>query len=307
MNRLLIDYNNMAIRTLFSDMTMIADPNPEFHLHKHKLMASIFYNIRKFEPDEVVLAVDGKGYWRKKIYSEYKAHRKDKRDTDVFPWEDYYEYMDEFTADIKKHFPFKILRIDWVEADDIIGVLTRMLPDDKTNIIVTSDKDFIQLLSNSNVKLYDPMKREYVEVDDPKRELQIKIITGDKSDNIPNIKPRVGVKTAEKLLDDPDKFEALLEETYTIGEEESEISVRDNFKRNGRLIDMGKIPRKIQQRILDRYNDCEINNISGMTFMKFCMRNRLRRLNEDGNKIISSLKPLMGEKTEKNNDTMEFF
>ena len=336
MSRLYIDYNHLCIRSLFADMSLVNDPNPDFKLHKHRVMNSLFFNIRKFRPTEVIVAVDGKNYWRKKIFADYKAHRKDKRDKDVFPWEKYYEYMNEFTADIKKSFPFKIIRINWVEADDIIGVLSRMLPANGSSVIVTSDKDYVQLLKHSGVSLYDPMKKEFVEEEDPQRQLDIKIMTGDKSDNIPNIKPLIGEKTAIKLLDEEEKLEELLNSFYVVPDikskckhvwdinEEGEtledyvaicekcevegkvFSVQENYNRNKRLIDMGCIPKKIQQRILDRYNDCEVNQIGGMDLMRFLMRHKLRKLGEDCTMIHESLKPLMGIKTNKD-DMGEFF
>lgn len=333
MSRLYIDYNHLCIRSLFADMSLVNDPNPDFKMHKHRVMNSLFYNIKKFRPTEVIIAVDGKNYWRKKIFEDYKAHRKDKRDKDVFPWGKYYDYMDEFTADIKKSFPFKIIRINWVEADDIIGVLSRMLPAKGSSVIVTSDKDYVQLLKHDGVSLYDPMKKEFVEEEDPQRQLDIKIMTGDKSDNIPNIKPLIGEKTAIKLLDDEKALEELLDSFYVVpkektkckhdwdvdNEDESDTaicekcemvgkiySVQENYTRNKRLIDMGCIPKKIQQRILDRYNDCEVNKIGGMDVMKFLMRHKLRKLGEDCTMIHESMKPLMGVKTNKD-DMGEFF
>ena len=91
-----------------------------------------------------------------------------------------------------------------------------MLPDSVDTVIVTSDKDYVQLMQYDNVRLFDPVKREFIEEEDPKRQLDIKILTGDKSDNIPNVKPLVGEKTAMKVLDDEEKFEALLNETYVV-------------------------------------------------------------------------------------------
>ena len=321
--RLLVDMNNLAIRCLFADITMINDPDPDFKMVSHRIMNSLFYNIRKFSPNEIILGVDGKGYWRAKIYEGYKKHRKDKRDTDVFPWDKYYVYIDEFLKDIKATFPFKVIKINWVEADDILATISRMVPDRKENIIISADKDFIQLTAYTNVHLYDPMKKIMIE-EDGKRNLDIKIMTGDKSDNIPNIKPLIGEKTAIKLLDDEEKLEELLNSLYVVPKIKSKckhdwnideedrtaicdkcevegkvFSVRENYNRNKRLIDMGCIPKKIQQRILERYEECEVKEMGGMDLMKFLMRHRLRKLGEDATMIHESMKPLMGIKTNK--------
>lgn len=334
--RLLLDFQNLAIRCLYADMEFVADPNPDYRLLSHRIMTSIIYNIRMFSPNELILAVDGRYYWRKKVYEKYKAQRKAKRDNDVFDWNVFFEYLNSFLSDIKQSLPFKVMKIKWVEADDIIGTLTRLLPDGKTNIIVSSDKDFIQLLSNPKVRLYDPIKREQVKSTDPKRVLEIKILTGDKSDNIPNVKPRLGLKTAIKILDDPELIEKLMKDFYVIpkniltvekcthkwkddkhNEEENmmvckkcslggkKILIKDTYARNSRLIDMGKIPNKIKHRILELYHAYEVHEITGMDFMRFCVRHNLRRLNEDTNKIIKNFMPLMS--AESKNEMEEFF
>ena len=328
--RLLIDFNNLAIRCLFSDISMISDPDPDFKIVTHKIMNSLIYNIRMHRPDEIILAVDGKGYWRRKIYDLYKGHRKDKRDKDIFDWSKYYDYIDGFLKDVKKTFPFKVIRIKWVEADDVISTISRMVPVNRENIIVSADKDFVQLTMNKSIKLYDPMKKIFIENIDSKRELDVKVIVGDKSDNIPNIKPKVGPKTAIKLLEDPEQLEALLDSHYIVPirpsdckhkwlEDDEEnilcetcemkgkaISVKENWERNSRLIDMSKIPNKIQQRILERYHECEIKQIGSMDIMRFCSRHNLRKIGQDSSMIHDNMKPLMGMKTD-SDEMGEFF
>ena len=95
------------------------------------------------------------------------------------------------------------LRVDKCEGDDIVGVLTNEVIPKTTKITaISNDKDFYQLMVNRNYKQYDPIKKKIIECLNPNKELEIKILTGDKSDNIPAIKYRVGVKTATKINED---------------------------------------------------------------------------------------------------------
>jgi 5'-3' exonuclease len=116
------------------------------------------------------------------------------------------------------------LKVDRAEADDIIAVLAKYVSQTKNeeSFIVAGDKDFKQLLSDPNIHFYNdnPFKKsrnsDWVEEDDPIRFLETHIMTGDASDNIPNIKPGIGDKTAIKLYEDKEKFDKMLEDNPSI-------------------------------------------------------------------------------------------
>ena len=98
--QLLIDFPYLSIRTLYAK-TGIDHVKDGFAFHKHLVLSSILYNIRKFSADEVVLAVDDLKQWRKKIYFDYKAHRKLEREASTFDWAAYFKYIDEFLQELK--------------------------------------------------------------------------------------------------------------------------------------------------------------------------------------------------------------
>jgi 5'-3' exonuclease len=274
---LFLDGNNMLIRTLFAQKELIANPDPDFALHKHLFLATLFSNIRKFEPSEVVIAIDDKKNWRKSVYPEYKANRKEMRDKDVFPWEKYYVYVDEFIEDIKKCFPFKILKVDYAEADDIIAVLTRHVPND--SIVVTSDSDYIQLLADKRIRIWDPFKQKFIEDANPNQTMLIKILAGDSGDNIPNVKPKLGPKTAEKLIVSGELDKYLTENNLT-----------ENYERNIKLINWNHIPDVLKKRILETYYNVWTTKPTPDLF-SFFVRNHLRKLSEDVQEISFMLKP----------------
>ena len=271
---LMIDLNNMAIRALFSDREMINNPSPDFALHKHQLINSIFNNIRKYQPDEIILAIDDRKNWRKSVYADYKANRKEKRDADIFPWDQYYAYMDEFLPTIKAIFPFKMLQVPYCEADDTIAVIAKHLTTSK-NIIITSDSDYIQLLKLPNVEIFDPFKNKVLTESDPHKCLMVKILSGDAGDNVPNIRPRLGPKTAEKILANNELEELLKDE-----------ELNKAFIRNRMLIDWDYIPNVAKKSILDAYNSYPaLVQVNAMQIMNFFINHRLRKLNDDFGQI----------------------
>jgi 5'-3' exonuclease len=278
---LFLDFNNLTIRGLLQDPTMFSNPNPEFSQHKHVLLGMIFSNIEKFEPDEVICAVDDQRNWRKKVYSEYKANRKEKRDKDVFPWDKYYEHINSFTEGIKQNFPLKFLQVPYAEADDTIAVLANHFTD-SSNIIVTTDSDYIQLLHRKNNRIWNPLKKVWLDDKDPLKTLHIKIISGDGGDNVPGIKPRVGPKTAIKLIDTGNLETLLKEDEYRLA-----------YERNRRLIDWNYIPDALKKEILRRYDTLPpLNDFNSMNVLRFFIEHGMRYHTQNINRIKRSLERL---------------
>jgi 5'-3' exonuclease len=146
--------------------------------------------------------------WRNKLFSKYKANRVYNED---FSGKPFFQmaYEDELfqKGDVKA-----ILEHPELEADDCIAISVKHLlakyPDCQIYII-TSDRDYLQLNAD-NVHLYN---LSYVNIADTKsstgnakNDLEIKIIMGDVSDNIPSVFPKCGPKTAMKCVEDAEFF-----------------------------------------------------------------------------------------------------
>lgn len=243
---ILFDLNHVAYRCLFGAINDIKDVGWAYF--KHMMYNHIFSVCKKFDATEVILCVDSKENWRRKIYPEYKQNRKAARDKqEDIDWNAFFNAYAEFVSEVKQYFPFFVLQIKYMEADDVVGVLARdWQKHDK--IVITSDLDYIQLLRYNNIKIWDPIRQAFKKHDDPEKQLKIKILMGDDGDNIPAIKPRVGEKTAEKLVDDPDSLQELFEDktpsytkqdgtVVTLGDE-----YKEKFRLNTQLIDLTKIP-----------------------------------------------------------------
>tara|TARA_R110000822_G_scaffold18061_6_gene60017 strand:+ start:466 stop:1491 length:1026 start_codon:yes stop_codon:yes gene_type:complete len=200
---LLIDGLNLFFRN-FAVMNMV---NPD-GVHIGGLggfFRSLGAEIRRIEPTQVYVIFDGVGSSnnRKNIIPEYKSGRDLQRITN---WEVFDNHDEEDDSKVDqivriihylKTLPVKTISIDKVEADDIIAHLSRILPknDKDKAFIVSSDKDFIQLVSK-NVFLYRPMEKEYYTRQtvydkynmSPENFILHKTLLGDNSDKIKGVK-----------------------------------------------------------------------------------------------------------------------
>jgi 5'-3' exonuclease len=266
---LLIDGHNLAYRTVFSAINQVPTDNDKFIFWKHLMISSIFNMSKRFDACKMVLAFDGyrEMTWRKKIYPEYKAHRKQARDKSIVDFDKFYPVFNELIEEIKKIFPnIYTMKIDGTEGDDIIAILSTKKFADQKIIIVSSDKDMNQLLTNDNIQQYDPIKNRMVEVMNPKRNLLIKVISGDPSDNIKPIRPKVGVKTAEKMINEG------IDESIMKDE-----NMKKNYLMNLKIIDFQYIPTEITKLIIDSYDSYKISNINTNELLKFFTRNRMTK------------------------------
>lgn len=226
-NYLIIDANNLFHRCKH---TSTGDAAVKAGMALHITLNAIKNGWRKFKSDHVVVCLEGKS-WRREVYPEYKAHRrvqaqllspKEREDDAVF-----FAAMDSFIEFLRKRTNVTVLQSDGVEADDFIARWTQVHPDDN-HVIVSSDSDFYQLLSDKvtiydgvkswtithkevldekdqpaivkkNVKVKDPKTgkmvtkavKQAVEPPDPEYELFFKIVRGDSSDNILSAYPGV--------------------------------------------------------------------------------------------------------------------
>jgi 5'-3' exonuclease len=200
-------------------------------------------HIKNYKIDDIIWIQDDSrsNLWRSKLFPEYKKNRDDcvSKSDAVFSYT-YNEFLPKFF--IKNN--FKNIKINGAEADDIIAVTTKYLSKKNINsIVVTSDTDFLQLL-NDNTTLVDLKLKELKCKSSPEDDLEIKIIKGDKSDNIPPIKSRIGEKTAIKYLKDKELFKNLLKEP----------EVNKQYEMNKTLIDFEYIPIVISQKIINKLN-----------------------------------------------------
>ena len=257
---LLIDGLNLFFRN-FAMMNMV---NPE-GIHVGGLggfFRSLGALIRQIDPTQVYVVFDGAGSAnnRKNILPEYKSGRDLQRITN---WDAFDDLADEHDAKVDqmvriiqylKTLPVKTCSIDKVEADDIIAYFSKIIPqkpEDKV-FIVSSDKDFLQLV-NENVIVYRPMEKEYYTeqtmVDrykmSPKNFILHKTLLGDNSDKVKGVKG-LGEKGLYKKFPELTQRDLTLEDIFTICESKLKehvvyarvIQNRSDLEKNYKIMDL---------------------------------------------------------------------
>lgn len=190
--------------------------------------------IRQIDPTSVYVVFDGAGSAnnRKNLLPEYKSGRNLQRITN---WEVFDDLDDEDDAKVDqivriiqylKTLPVKTVSIDKVEADDIIAYLSTVLPKQEKDkvFIVSSDKDFLQLV-NKNVIVYRPMEKEFYTEEtirekfnmSPSNFIIYKTLMGDNSDKVKGVKG-LGEKKLYKLFPELQDRDLNLDDVYNICE-----------------------------------------------------------------------------------------
>jgi len=278
---LIFDAHNLAYRTLFSAIFSNPEDNEKFLFWKHLFMNSLFNSIAQFKATKVILAYDTKPSWRYTVYKDYKANRKEAREKAVVDFDKFFPIFNDFQIQIEDVFS-KIysLSVDNCEADDIIASLCKDTFKNDDVVIISSDGDMNQLLTK-NIRQYDPIRKKFVECINPQKELSVKLLTGDKGDNIPPVKKHVGAVTAEKILSNG--LDTFLNENEEI---------RQNYIRNKQLIDFNFIPEEIRKNIINKYNQYKLVDMESKKILNFFVSNRLTKLMQSWEAFSDNIKSL---------------
>jgi len=197
----MIDGHSQIYRSYYAPFRDLASPSGEPTRATYVFMSSLLKFIAANNPTYLAMAVDGprKDLLRTKDYPDYKAQRKPTPEN-LLP------QIDRILEIVEK-LGIPILRHEGYEADDILATAAgRLASDDLSVVLVSRDKDLDQLLG-PNVKMYDPMKDETLDAASleqqkgysPEQAVEIQILAGDTSDNIPGV-PGIGPRTALKLI-----------------------------------------------------------------------------------------------------------
>lgn len=243
---------------------------------KHIALNSIRANNSKFTEDfgQLIICADDKNYWRRDVFPYYKAVRKENQKKSEINWTSIFAGLHELREDIIEHFPYPVLIIDKCEADDIIGTVVHEKgtilnsPNTEQILILSGDKDFIQLHKYANVQQYSPAEKKWVKNSNPEKYLLQHIIKGDQGDGIPNILMPDDT-LVRRIRQRPITQKRL--ETWFNGDFTEEE--RKNFKRNESLIDLSKVPKGMQNLIMDRFDAIEPKPRNKM--YKYMVKNRL--------------------------------
>ena len=258
---ILIDFTQVVIGSLMVALNRGEDLDDD--LVRHLILNNIRYYRTRFTEDygEVVICCDSRHYWRKDYFPNYKANRKVDRKKSEYNWDLIFETLNTIRDEIRENFPYKVIEVYGAEADDVIAVLTQQRASDK-NIIISSDKDFIQL-HWVNIDQYSPVTKKMVTHPFPKQYLSEHILKGDRSDGVPNILSPDDTFTESKrqkpmrkavIADVLDQLIAFdVEQLYMLAKCPRDTWIR-NWQRNETLIDLSKIPVELQAKIIKEYD-----------------------------------------------------
>lgn len=202
---ILIDFSHLSMRCLFVAIEQAKkngfakkftnEGKLDISCYKNFYLHLLFNNVgttkkdfgKKYGP-EIVLAIDAKSSWRKDFYAEYKGNRKEGRDKADVDFDQFYAVVEDAIKAIQENFPYKVVKVDKAEGDDIIAIICKNLSE--KILVISEDKDFKQLLKYSHVTIYRPILKVFLSI--TKNELTTwkatHIIGGDSGDNVPTIK-----------------------------------------------------------------------------------------------------------------------
>lgn len=251
---IIVDFHQVMIANLMTQLGNHTNTPVEEGLFRHMVLNSLRSFRQKFkEHGEMVIACDDKNFWRKQVFPYYKANRKKARDKSEIDWNTIFEYFGKIKAEIRENFPYRMIQVDTAEADDIIATLVHQFHDREQIIILSGDKDFVQLHKLANVKQFDPVRKKYIVHNDPLKFLFEHIMKGDAGDGVPNVLSDDDTFVTEKRQ--RPMTQKRIDEAWNggAGLMMVDASIDRNFQRNKQLINLDFIPESIKNEVLDKY------------------------------------------------------
>ena len=276
--------NQVMIASLMSSLR--GQSVPDENLVRHMVLNSLRTNRRKFKDKfgEMIIACDDTNYWRKQVFPYYKASRKKSREKSPLDWNSIFLILNKIREEIKDNFPYPVIRVKSAEADDIIASFChengRQLGGDPI-LILSGDKDFMQLQKYSNVHQYDPVRKRFLECSDPAKYLVEHILRGDTRDGVPNFLSSDDTfvsgtrqrQLRQTLIDQilitngPEDWSGMTEE------------LRRNYHRNRMLIDLTQVPNNIREEVRQQYEDQSDKDRSKL--FNYFIKNKLKHMMEN--------------------------
>ena len=277
---IVIDFNGIAMGNIIVNSNY-GELNED--TIRHMILNSIRMHVKKHKAEygQVVIAYDG-GSWRRDAFPQYKWSRRNTRKDSKLDFDMIFTTLNKVREEIAANMPYKVVYIRNVEADDIIGCLveqTQEFGQMEDVMIISADKDFIQLQKYGNVKQYSPMTKKFIKDDNPRNYLFEHILKGDSSDGIPNVlsgddtfvegirQSPMTKKKIQSYLDNAEELERFM------GQE-----IYRNYKRNQLLVDLEYIPEAIKKDIIDTYESAKVQ--PRMKILSYFIKNRCKLLIE---------------------------
>lgn len=248
---ILIDNTQIILSSIFSQYKGPDEVNEE--MIRHITLNTYRYYRKRFHEEygELVICQDAGNYWRKDIFPHYKYNRKKTQAKDEFYWKQIFETLTIIRNEVAENMPYKTMKVERCEADDIIATLSKHYHTQEKILIVSGDKDFKQLMRYPNIVQYSPNQKGFLTCEEPDKFLFEHIVRGDSGDGIPNILSDDDVFVIDGKRQKPLSAKKIdnWSNTQSIPQEHS-----SNWNRNQMLVDLSYIPSVYEQAILAEYN-----------------------------------------------------
>jgi len=279
----LVDFNGLAVGSIMGSLNR--GEGLSENLVKHIIINNLRLYRKKYSEGKygkIVICCDSRS-WRKDVYPEYKANRKTGREKDKHDWAAIFDLIDSTLNDLRENFPYAVIKIDNAEADDIIGALTvhKSIPlIGEDVVIISADKDFIQLQKHGHVIQWSPLFNKMVKDPNPTKYLFEHLCKGDTGDGVPNVlsqdnalvdhirqSPMTKKKMAE-WWENKDKLKEVMPQ-----------EVFRNYIRNREMIDLDRTPEAIKKESIDQYENYKYPNRQNI--LTYLIENRMKMLIEN--------------------------
>ena len=275
---ILVDMNQISLASMMMHLHMSKVKEPDDKMVRHMILNSLRMYRSRFSSEygELVLCYDSKHYWRRDYFPEYKFGRRKSREKSAHDWDAIFLCLNEIKDELKNNLPYKFLEVYGAEADDIIGTLCATISEEI--MIISGDKDFIQLQRFPNVKQFSPITKKTVNGANPGGYLKEHIFKGDSGDGVPNVLSPDNTFT-DGLRQRPlgkKKIASWMEHDFDDVAPNDEV--KRNYQRNRKLIDLTYTPDELSREIIDTYNEAPFGDRSKL--LNYFIQKRLKNLTE---------------------------
>jgi len=303
MKYLIFDITNLLYRTFYANKNQ-ADFAGLAH---HIALTTVQKYYRQFKPRKMIMCFD-RSSWRKEYTASekcvsgrpYKGTRRQKMSpTDKLHYEEFLKHLADFENIIREHTSIIALAGPGLEADDLVAgaIQTIRIIDTEPSpefIVVSADKDLIQLLRYPTVRLINPANGEERTLDEWNGDAELfmfeKCLRGDATDNVQSAYPRIRKTRILKAYNDSYERANLMMETWS-DPDGKQFVVKHLFEENKILMDLQHQPNDIRHQIVVSFLEGWKNpgKFSYFHFMRFLGQYELSKLAEQADQFAQML------------------
>lgn len=165
---ILVDLNQVLVSNVMQHINIVGKNDINEDMIRHIVLNSLRSYNKQFKSKygDLIICCDSKKYWRRDAFPFYKAHRKKDREKSNLNWNLIFDIFAKIRDELREYLPYRVIEVEGAEADDVIAVLAARFSPTESVLIISEDKDFIQLLKHDNVTLYLPRQKTFVERSD---------------------------------------------------------------------------------------------------------------------------------------------